>query len=99
MCTVVLDLNECVLHNEWIAGVGHAAMRARPNLKPFVNHLRSVGVHFGVWTGAFTAKRLKELLDFFLSAAGMKKKDLVLVSLFYHRASPANHMQTKKKRK
>lgn len=36
-----------------------------------------MGVHFGVWTGAFTAKRLKELLDFFLSAAGLKKKDLV----------------------
>ena len=74
---VILDINETLMHNEYLVGGGYAQPVARPHLKPFIQELKNMGVHLALWSGAFSAKRLKSLTDFILPASGLKKKDLV----------------------
>lgn len=38
-----------------------------------------MGAHLAIWCGAFTSKRLKELLDFILPVLGLKKNDFVFI--------------------
>ena len=75
---VILDINETLMHNEYLVGGGYSQPVARPHLKSFITELKTMGVHLGLWSGAFSAKRLKTLTDFILPASGLKKNDLVL---------------------
>ena len=78
MCgAVVLDINETLMHNKYLDGGGYTEPCARPHLKEFIAELRRMDVHLALWCGAFTATRLKELMEFILPAAGLKKGDLV----------------------
>ena len=67
------------MHNEYIEGGGYTKPCARPNAKSFIAKLRDMGAHLAIWCGAFTAKRLNELLDFVLPEVGLKKKDFVFI--------------------
>ena len=74
---MILDINETLMHNEYLVGGGYTQPVARPHLKSFIAKLKRMGVHLALWSGARSAKRLKTLTDFILPAAGLKKKDLV----------------------
>ena len=83
------------MHNEYLEGGGYSPPVARPHLKSFIAKLKEMGVHLALWCGAFTAKRLKELTEFILPAAGLTKKELV----FTFPALPSCNTRGKKKGK
>ena len=77
--TVILDINETLMHNEYLGDGKYTTPCVRPHLKSFISYLKGMGVHLAFWCGAFTAKRMNELVDFILPETGLKKKELVFI--------------------
>ena len=73
---VILDVNETLMHNEHLGDGNYSSPCARPNLKSFISRIKGMGVRLTFWCGAFTTKRMNELVDFILPKTGLKKKDL-----------------------